>query len=125
AFMKCVNELTEIKCHKKTILEQLLIALAPFAPFITEELYEKLGHANSIHLAKFPQFNEEYLAEETFSYPVSVNGKLRANIDLPLDISEDEARERILELEAIQKWTDGKPIKKFIFVKGRIANIVV
>lgn len=125
AFMICVNELTELKCHKKAILQDLVIALAPFAPFITEELHQKLGNSYSVHTAVFPQFNESYLVENTFTYPVSVNGKLRATIELPLSMEQTEVQEKVLALEQVQKWIEGKPIKKFIFVKGKIANVVV
>jgi leucyl-tRNA synthetase len=125
AFMICVNELTELQCHSKDILQNLVIALAPLAPFITEELHEKLGNANSVHTAVFPPYREEYLVEDSFTYPVSVNGKLRATIELPLSMEAAEVEQKVLALEQIKKWTDGKPIKKFIFIKGKIANIVV
>ncbi len=125
AFMICVNELTELKCHKKKILQDLVIALAPFAPFITEELHEKLGNISSVHTADFPAFNESYLVEDSFTYPVSVNGKLRATIELPLALEQAEVQEKVMALEAVQKWLEGKPVKKFIFVKGKIANVVV
>jgi leucyl-tRNA synthetase len=125
AFMICVNELTDLKCHKKAIIQDLVIALAPFAPFIAEELHEKLGNTSSVHTAVFPSFNESYLVENTFTYPVSVNGKLRATIELPLTMEQTEVQEKVMALEQVQKWLEGKPIKKFIFVKGKIANVVV
>lgn len=125
AFMICVNELTDLKCHKKAVIQDLVIALAPFAPFIAEELHEKLGNTSSVHTAVFPSFNENYLVENTFTYPVSVNGKLRATIELPLTMEQAEVQEKVMALEQVQKWLEGKPIKKFIFVKGKIANVVV
>lgn len=125
ALMICVNELTDLKCHCKEILQNVVIALAPFAPFISEELFEKLGNTHSVHTASFPVFDEKYLVENTFTYPVSVNGKLRATLELPLDMTPAEAQEKVLALEQIQKWMEGKPLKKFIFVKGKIANVVV
>lgn len=125
AFMICVNELTDLKCHNKNVLQNLVIALAPFAPFITEELYEKLGNKESVHTAIFPAYNENYLRENSFVYPISVNGKLRATLELPLDMEQAQVQEKVLALEQVQKWLEGKPIKKFIFVKGKIANVVV
>jgi len=125
AFMICVNELQTAKCYKKEVLEQLLIILAPFAPFITEELWHKCGNTESIHKAEWPIFNASYLTESNFSYPVSINGKVRANIELPLDMQEDEIRTIVLALESVVKWTEGKEPKKVIIVKGRIVNLVL
>ena len=125
AFMICVNELSALSCHKKKILEPLLIALAPFAPFITEELWEKMGNTTSIHLAIFPAIEENYLVESAHNYPVSINGKVRANVPFPLDIEQDELKKQVLEMDAIKKWTNGAEPKKFIFVKGKIINIVI
>lgn len=125
AFMIATNELTALKCHKRAILEPLLIALSPFAPFITEELWQKLGHRESIHKASYPKIEEKYLVENTHTYGVSVNGRVRAEITLPLDASPQDAEAQVLALEAIQKWTNGTPPKKFIFVKGKIINLVV
>lgn len=125
AFMICVNELQSAKCYKKDVLEQLLVLLAPFAPFITEELWHKCGNADSVHKATWPKFDPSYLTESNFSYPVSINGKVRANIDLPLDMQEDEIKNIVLALEAVVKWTEGKEPKKVIIVKGRIVNVVL
>jgi leucyl-tRNA synthetase len=124
-FMICVNELTAIKCSKKAILSELLITLSSFAPFITEELWEALGNASSIHTAAWPLFKEDYLVENTFTYPVSVNGKTRATIELPLDMPNHEIENAVLALESVLKWTDGKAPKKVIIVKGKIVNLVV
>ena len=85
--MICVNELTEAKCNKRAILEPLLILLSPYAPHITEELWEKLGHKGSIAFEAFPEFNASYLEEDNFNYPISFNGKTRLNIELPLTLS--------------------------------------
>ncbi|MBL0308517.1 MAG: DUF559 domain-containing protein [Bacteroidetes bacterium] len=125
AFMIAANELSAMNCHKRDILELLLIALAPFAPFTTEELWERLGHKESIHLASYPKIEEKYLVEDSHTYGVSVNGKVRAEISLSLDITPQEAEHQVLALDAIKKWTNGNPPKKFIFVKGRIINVVV
>lgn len=126
AFMVCVNELASAKCHKKEILEQLLVILSPFAPHISEELWhEALGNKESIILASFPVFDPSLLVEASHTYPVSINGKMRVKLDLPIDISQEEAKEAVFANEVVQKWVDGKAIKKFIFVPKRIVNIVV
>jgi leucyl-tRNA synthetase len=125
SFMIATNELGALNCRKRQILEPLLIALAPFAPFITEELWAKLGHEESIHKTNFPAIEEKYLVENEHDYPVSINGKVRAQIKLPLDMVQAEVQERVMQLENVKKWTDGNAIKKFIFVKGKIINIAV
>jgi leucyl-tRNA synthetase len=124
-FMIAMNELNELKCTKRDILEPLLITLAPFAPFLTEELWQALGNSGSIHHATFPKFEEKYLVESAFTYPVSINGKVRAEIPLALDLDEAAVKAAVLGNETIQKWTNGAEPKKFIFVKGRIINVVV
>ncbi len=124
-FMICLNELTDLKCTKREILEPLLIALAPFAPFLTEELWQALGNSGSIHQAKYPTIEEKYLVESSFNYPVSINGKVRVEIPLALDLDEASVRAAVLSNEIIQKWINGSEPKKFIFVKGRIINVVV
>jgi leucyl-tRNA synthetase len=125
AFMICVNELNDLKCTKREILEPLVIALAPFAPFMTEELWNLLGNASSVHQQQFPAIEEKYLVESEFLYPVSINGKVRANISFALDLSEQNIKQAVLENETISKWTEGKEPKKFIFVKGKIINVVI
>ncbi|HRG86000.1 MAG TPA: class I tRNA ligase family protein [Chitinophagales bacterium] len=125
AFMICVNELQSAKCYKREILEQLLILVAPFAPFITEELWEKCGHTDAVHIQSWPKYDATYLTESNFNYPVSINGKVRANIELPLDMEENEIRETVLGLESVVKWTEGNTPKKVIIVKGRIVNVVL
>lgn len=124
-FMITVNELQDLKCTKRAILEPLVLCLAPFAPFITEELWKALGNKGSVHKAAFPALEEKYLVESEFEYPVSINGKTRASIALPADISQEDALAKVMEIEMVQKWMEGKPVKKFVFVKGRIVNIVV
>ncbi|MFC4262517.1 leucine--tRNA ligase [Ferruginibacter yonginensis] len=125
AFMVCVNDLTDAKCHKKEILEQVLILLSPYAPHIAEELWHQLGNTESILEAPYPILNESYLVEATKEYPVSINGKMRSSIVLPTEVTESEAQVAVMGTEAITKWFDGKPVKKFIFVKGRMINVVV
>ncbi len=124
-FMVCVNELGELKCNKKEILESLLILLAPYAPHIAEELWHELGNKESILDAPYPQFNEAFIIESSKEYPVSVNGKLRTTINISLDASQAEVEKLAVENEVIQKWLDGKSPKKIIFVKGKMVNVVV
>lgn len=126
AFMICVNELTDLKCNKRALLEELVKLLSPFAPHTAEELWEKLGHSNSVvRDVKYPEFEAKYLVESSVNYPVSINGKVRAKIDLPAGIGQDEARIQVISNDQIEKWLEGKEPKKFIFVPGRIINIVV
>ncbi len=124
-FMICVNDLADIKCHKKEILEKLLILLAPYAPHIAEELWNKLGNEGSVLDANFPAFDGKYLVESSKEYPISVNGKLRTNITIALDAGQEEIEKIVLANEVIQKWLDGKPPKKVIFVKGKMVNVVL
>ena len=125
AFMICVNELTAQKCNNKQILEDLTLILSPFAPHITEEIWHKLGHKDSINKAKYPVYNEEYLKEADFDYPIMVNGKMRAKITFGLDVPKDQIEAEVLANETIQKWTEGKPPKKVIVVPKKIVNVVV
>ena len=125
SFMICVNELTDLKCNKRAILEPLAIILSPYAPHIAEELWKLCGHEPSIAHAEFPAYNESYLVEDAFEYPVSVNGKTRFKINLPLQISKDEIEQRVLAAEEMQKWTNGSAPKKVIVVPGRIVNVVI
>jgi len=124
-FMICVNELGSLKCNKRKILEDLIITLSPYAPHITEELWSLLGHQESISRATYPQFKEEYLTEDNFEYPVSINGKMRAKISLPVSLSKEEIEKTILELEVVQKWLEGKTPKQVIVVPKRIVNVVI
>ncbi len=126
SFMICVNELTDLKCNKRKILQELVVVLAPYAPHITEELWSLLGNsAGKLSVAAYPQFNPEYLVENEFSYPVSVNGKTRMNLNISLSLSQAEVEELILANEDLKKYLDGKIPKKIIFVKGKIINLVV
>ena len=124
-FMIAVNELGELKCNKKAVLSELLVLVAPYAPHIAEELWSKLGHTTSISKATWPEFNEEYLVENAFAYPVSFNGKVRFKIELPTNMPKDEVEKLVLEAEQSQKWLDGKPPKKVIVVPNRIVNVVI
>ncbi|MFL5809702.1 MAG: leucine--tRNA ligase [Flavisolibacter sp.] len=125
AFMVCVNELTDLKSHKKEILSPLLILLAPYAPHISEELWQVLGNSNTILEAKFPKLEESYLFESTKEYPISVNGKLRTTININLDAAQPQVEEIVMSNPVIQKWIEGKTPKKIIYVKGKMVNVVV
>lgn len=123
-FMICVNELTELKCNKREILEPLLILISPYAPHIAEELWEKAGHKQGISYAAFPEFRAEHLVEDSFNYPVSFNGKMRLNIELPAGLSATEIEKEILSREDVQKFLNGSNPKKVIVVPKKIVNIV-
>ncbi len=125
AFMICVNELTDLKCNKRQVLEPLLLILAPFAPHITEELWEKCGHQESIVLAGFPAFDAKFLKEDTFEYPVSVNGKLRVKISLPAEMQQQDIEIEVLQSALVLKYLEGKTPKRIIVVPKKIINIVV
>ena len=125
AFMICVNELTQQKCHSLSVLEPLLILLAPFAPHITEELWSKIGHAESIHTAQWPVHEEKYLVETSVNYPVQINGKVRFTLNVPADTDAKQLESLALADSAAQKWLDGKTPRKVIVVPGKIINIVV
>ncbi len=125
AFMICVNELNDLKCNKREILEPLTILLTSFAPHITEEIWHLCGNTESITYAEFPKCEEKYLVESTFEYPVSFNGKMRFKIKLPMDIDAKTAEQQVLDHEMAQKWIDGKTPKKVIFVPKKIINIVI
>ncbi len=124
-FMICVNELADLKCHKKEILEKLLILITPYAPHIAAELWNKLGNEESVLDATYPVYNGKYLVESSKEYPVSVNGKLRTSINIALDAGQEEVERIVLANEVIQKWLDGKPPMKIIFVKGKMVNVVL
>ncbi|MFL5771854.1 MAG: class I tRNA ligase family protein, partial [Flavisolibacter sp.] len=125
AFMMCVNDLTELKCYKRELLEPLLILLAPYAPHISEELWHCLGKESFIVDAAFPELEEKYLVESSKEYPISINGKLRTTIDIDLSAAQPQVEEIVLGNAVVQKWLEGKPPKKIIYVKGKMVNVVV
>ena len=124
-FMICVNELADIKCHKKEVLEKVLILLTPYAPHIAEELWHQLGNEGSILDAGYPVFDAKYLVESSKDYPVSINGKLRTNLIIALDASIEDVEKLVLANDIVQKWLEGKAPKKIIFVKGKMVNVVI
>lgn len=125
SFMICVNELFDLGCHKKEVLEQVLILLAPYAPHISEELWALLGNQGLVIDAGFPVFDAQYVTETSKEYPVSINGKVRTNIAIALDATEAQVHEIVLGNELVQKWMEGKSVKKLIFVKGKMINVVM
>ncbi len=125
AFMIAVNDLTDLKTHKKEVLEKLLILLAPYAPHISEELWHQLGNSDSILNAEYPTLEAKYLIESSKEYPISINGKLRTTITIPLGAPESEVEQIVLANEVIQKWLEGKPPKKIIYKEGKMVNVVV
>jgi len=125
AFMICVNELSSLKCNKRSILEPLTVLLAPFAPHITEELWQVLGYQETVNHANFPVLEEKYLKEDTITYPVAFNGKRRYEIQVSADAGNQEIEKIALEHEIAAKWMDGKTPKKIIVVPKRMVNIVI
>lgn len=125
AFMICVNELTSLKCSKKAILQELVTLLAPFAPFVSEELWSALGNTTSVCDAKWPTFNEEYLAEDSFKYGVAFNGKVRFELEFSADAVQADVEKAVLSHELAQKWLDGKTPKKVVFVPKKMINVVL
>lgn len=125
AFMVCVNDLGDLKCHKKEVLEKLLILLTPYAPHVSEELWSLLQNEGSILDAAYPLYDERYLIETTKDYPVSVNGKVRTNIGITLDASQETVEAIVLANETIQKWLEERKPKKIIYVKNKMINVVI
>jgi leucyl-tRNA synthetase len=124
-FMICVNDLTDLKCYKKEVLEQLLILLAPYAPHISEELWSVLGNSGTILDASFPKWNDKYLKETSKAYPVAINGKTRTELTLALDITQQQVEEIVLKDAIVTKWLEGKQPKKIIYVKNKMINVVI
>ena len=125
AFMIATNELTALKCNKRAILEPLVIILAPYAPHIAEELWHRLGHDTSVTTTSFPQWDEKYLTEDSFDYPVSFNGKVRFKFNMPLDATNAEIESAVMAAPETAKYLDGKTVKKTIIVPKKIINIVI
>ena len=124
-FMITVNDLTALGCHKRSILEPLAILICPFAPHIAEELWHKLGNDTTVVAAQFPHFEERYVTENTKKYPVAINGKTRIEMEFPLDAEKAAIETEVLANETIIKWLEGKAPKNFIYIKGKMINVVV
>ncbi|MEA2040930.1 MAG: leucine--tRNA ligase [Bacteroidota bacterium] len=125
AFMVCVNELYTLKCNKRSVLEQLLKIIAPFAPHIAEELWEQIGNTGSVTHTQFPDFDEKYLKEDSIKYPVAFNGKTRFTVEVDAEISREDLEKLVLEHDDTTKRLQGKSPKKVIIVPKRMVNIVV
>jgi len=114
-----------LKCHKKEVLEQLIILLSSYAPHVSEELWHQLGNTSTVLDAPFPKLEEKYLVETTKEYPISINGKLRTTISIDLNAAQPQVEEIVLANPVVQKWIEGKQPKKIIYVKGKMVNVVV
>jgi leucyl-tRNA synthetase len=124
-FMICCNELSALKTNKRAILEPLVVALSPFAPHVAEELWEKLGHKDSILNASYQSHDDQYLTENSFDYPISINGKVRAKMNFALDMPKEDIEKLVVASEIVVKWAEGKAPKKVIIVQGKIVNVVL
>ena len=124
-FMICVNELSDLKCNKRAILQDLVVLISPYAPHIAEELWQLLGNPPSVVYARFPEFNPALIVENNVNYPVSFNGKMRFSLSLPADMPVPEVEKAVLAAPEAQKWIEGKTPKKVIVVPKKIINIVI
>lgn len=124
-FMIATNELSDLKCHKRAILEPLLVLITPYAPHIAAELWSMLGHSANVIDAVYPVFNPKHVVESSKEYPISINGKLRTTLNIALDAAQSEVEALVLANDIVQKWLEGKAPKKIIFVKGKMVNIVI
>jgi leucyl-tRNA synthetase len=126
AFMVCVNELTALNCHKQSILQELVLLLSPYAPHIAEELWAKLGNEpGTVSYAPFPVFNPNHLIEDSFEYPIQINGKVRTTLNFTVDRAPKEIEAEVLANEIVLKWLEGKTPKKVVVVPKRIVNVVI
>jgi leucyl-tRNA synthetase len=124
-FMICVNELSDLKCNKRAILQDLVVLISPYAPHIAEELWQLLGNPPSVVYARFPEFNPAMIVENSFNYPVSFNGKMRFSLSLPADMPVQEVEKAALSAPEAARWLEGKTPKKVIVVPKKIINIVI
>ncbi len=125
AFMECVNDLYTLKCANRQVLQQLTVLMAPFAPHLCDELWHLMGNTETVNFATFPVHNPDYIKEDNFEYPIQINGKLRHKITLPLGMAEEEVKSTVLADDKLAEWLTGKTVHKFVYLKGRIINIVV
>ena len=125
AFMICVNELTDLKCHKAEVLKDLLLILSPFAPFTTEFLWQEMKQGGSIVTTEFPKVREELLVKNSFEYPIAINGKTKTKITFALDKEISTIEKEVLDMEILKKYFEGRAPKKIIVVKGKMINVVV
>jgi leucyl-tRNA synthetase len=125
ALMIGVNELTDLKCHKKEVLEKLVIVLTPYAPHVCEELWQLIGNEGSVLDAPYPKVEEKYLVESAKNYPIAINGKTRTEMNIALDATQQQVEELVLADDVVKKWLDGNPPKKVIYVKNKMINVVI
>ncbi|MBP1539743.1 MAG: leucine--tRNA ligase [Prevotella sp.] len=125
AFMICTNELTQQKCHNRELLKQVVVTIAPFAPHIAEELWERLGGEGSVCDAEWPEWNEAYLVENEMQLTISFNGKARYQMTFPADATNEQIEAAVLADERKDKYVEGKQVVKVIIVPKRIVNIVI
>jgi leucyl-tRNA synthetase len=123
--MICVNELRKHEEHSIQILDPLVRLMAPFAPFIAEELWHQLDNKDSVHKAAFPEYDEKWLVQDSITYPVCINGKKRGEINLPVNSPNAEIESAAKNLPDIIKWIEGKPIRKVIIVPDKMINLVI
>ncbi|MES2387404.1 MAG: class I tRNA ligase family protein [Bacteroidota bacterium] len=124
-FMICVNELQSLRCNKRAVLEPLTILLSPYAPHLTEEIWALLGYSDSIAFAQWPVWNEEFVKDNTFECPVSINGKVRVKLTFPLNTTAAQIETETLANDAVQKFLEGRTPKKIVVVPNRIINLVM
>lgn len=124
-FMIGVNELSELKCHSKELLEKFLIILSPYAPHICEELWQAIGNEGSVLNATYPAIEEKYLVETSKEYPIAINGKTRTTIHLDVNLSQQEVEELVMKDAVVIKWLEGNAPKKIIYVKNKMINVVL
>jgi leucyl-tRNA synthetase len=125
SLMICLNELQDQKCRNTEVFQKFMVMLSPFAPFISEELWQRSGKTDSILQTAYPSIEEQYLKDDHFTYPISINGKTRNTMSFALDATAEYIEQTVMADPIVIKWMEGKPLKKFILVKGRIVNVVV
>ncbi|HEV7350105.1 leucine--tRNA ligase [Telluribacter sp.] len=126
AFMVCVNELSSLKCHKKAVLQELVVLLSSYAPHISEELWAALGNEKgTVSKAQFPKWEQQYVVDDIFEYPIQINGKVRTTLPFALDTAPPDIEKEVLTNETVQRWLEGKTPKKVIVVPRRIVNVVI
>lgn len=126
AFMMCVNELGSLKCNKRSVLQELVVLISPYAPHLSEELWDALGNEKgTVSKAPFPKWEQQYVVDAIFEYPIQINGKVRVTLPFALDTAPAEIEKEVLANEVVIKWLEGNPPKKVIVVPKRIVNVVI
>lgn len=125
SFMIGLNELTDLHCHSKELLQKFLVVLSPYAPHVSEELWNAIGCSGSVLDAVYPEVEKEYLVETSKEYPIAINGKTRTTMMLALDITQDQIEQLVMQEPVVQKWLEGKQPKKIIYVKNKMINVVI